>query len=70
MKTLFITALPYATQEGTLEVPDDLPENEYKNYVNEHFNDIEFGEPSLDYAGTDIEISDWIERNNYGRTQI
>lgn len=53
-----ITAQPFATQYGTIEVPDGLSEEEVREYVNDHFNDIEFDEPDLDYAGTDIEISD------------
>ena len=58
MKVLEITATPYATQYGTIEVPDDLPEEDYKKYVTEHFDDIKFGEPDLDYAGTDLDISE------------
>ena len=57
-KTLSITASPYATQYGTIKVPDNLPESEYKSYVNEHFGEIKFGEPDLDYAGTDLEIDE------------
>ena len=56
--TKTITAQPFATQYGTIEVPDELSEEEVREYVNDHFNDIEFDEPDLDYAGTDIEISD------------
>ena len=55
-KTLTITAFPYATQYGTLEIPDDLPENRFRDYVNEHFGEIKFGAPDLDYAGTELEI--------------
>jgi hypothetical protein len=58
MKILYVTALPYATQEGTLEVPDDLEEKDYTDYVWSHFGDVNFSEVNLDYAGTDLEISD------------
>ena len=51
-----IIASPYATQYGTIEVPDGLSEEEVREYVNDHFDEIEFDEPDLDYAGTDIEI--------------
>ncbi len=58
MKTLGITASPYATQYGTIKVPDDLPEDKYKSYVDDHFDKIKFNEPDLDYAGTDLEIEE------------
>ncbi len=58
MKTLSITATPYAVQYGTLNVPDDLSEKEYKDYVNKHFDEIKFGETELDYVGTDLEINE------------
>ena len=57
-KTLYITALPYATQNGTIQVPADLTEEDYHDYVQEHFDDIEFNEIDLDYCGTDIEINE------------
>ena len=28
------------------------------DYINEHFDDIKFGEPDLDYRGTDYDIED------------
>lgn len=51
-----ITASPYATQYGTIEVPDTVPENEVDEYIELHWGDIKFDEPELDYAGTDYEI--------------
>lgn len=58
MKTLGITASPYATQYGTIEVPDDLSEDQYQSYVSDHFDEIKFNAPDLDYAGTDLEIEE------------
>ena len=58
VKTLCVTATPYATQYGTIDVPEDLPEDEYEEYVHNHFGDIKFGEADLDYAGTDLDISE------------
>ena len=58
MKTLYITAFPYAIQNGTLEVPADLDSDYYSEYVEEHWDDICFSTPDLDYAGTDFEIDE------------
>lgn len=55
MKGFFITAYPYAIQNGYIEVPDSEADDPY-NYINEHFRDIDFEEPELDYRGTDFEI--------------
>ena len=58
MKTLNITALPYAVQYGTIKVPDNLDESCYTEYINDHWDDIEFEPPDLDYCGTDFEIDE------------
>ena len=56
MKKILVTAYPYATQSGTINVPDSLPtEKEIQDYVREHWDDIEFSEPDLDYCGTDFD---------------
>ena len=52
MKTYEFTTTPYATQYGTITVPDDVEVTE--DYIREHWNDVKLGEPDLDYAGTDI----------------
>jgi hypothetical protein len=51
-----VTVYPYASQEGTIQVPDDIPEEKVGQYIHDHFNDIALGEVSLDYKGTDIEF--------------
>ena len=56
MKTYAVTVYPYASQEGTIRVPDDIPEEKVGQYIHDHFNDIALGEVSLDYKGTDIEF--------------
>lgn len=56
MKTITITAHPYADQTGLLEVPDELTSEEASAYVEEHWDKIDFHEPELDYCGTDFEI--------------
>lgn len=51
-----IRAYPYAIQHGVLEMPDDIEEDMREEYINEHWNEIRFDEPELDYADTDMEI--------------
>lgn len=51
-----IRAYPYAIQCGVLEMPDNIEEDMREEYINEHWNEIKFDEPELDYADTDMEI--------------
>ena len=56
LKPVHITAYPYATVEGDIYVPKDINTKEKLDaYIIEHFNDIRFGTPDLDYAGTDFD---------------
>ena len=50
-----ITAYPYAIQYGTIEVPDSVPEEEIRHYIEGNWGEIKFGEPELDYSGTDFD---------------
>lgn len=56
MENVIITAYPYAIQYGNLKVPKDLNEEEKRQYISEHWNEISFGEPDLDYCGTDFDF--------------
>lgn len=57
MKTVYIKAYPYAVQEGRIDIPDTISDdNNIQQYIEERFNNIEFNEPDLDYSGTDF---DW-----------
>lgn len=57
MKKICVTAYPYATQTGSIPVPESVDSfEELRAYILEHFDEIDFGEPELDYAGTDIEF--------------
>ena len=58
MKQYRITAYPYATQTGTIGVPANLGDDDINEYIIEHWNDINFDEPELDYAGTDFDIQE------------
>ena len=49
-----VTAYPYAVVFGTIDVPDG---EDVEEYINDHFDEIEFGEPELDYCGVDIEFN-------------
>ena len=54
-----VNAHPYADVSGTIQVPESLTdEDEIHAYVSEHWDEIKFGEPDLDYAGTDFEVYD------------
>ena len=56
-KTYFITAYPYAVQNGVLiGVPDDV--KDIKEYINEHWNSIRWSDVDLDYCGTDYEFEE------------
>lgn len=54
-REFYVVASPYANVEGTLRVPDG---EDPKEYSKEHFDEIEFGIPSLDYHGIDIDLYD------------
>ena len=53
MTKYLITAFPYATQYGRLEIPEDV--EDVKEYIEDHWNEIQFEEPELDYCGTDFD---------------
>ena len=56
MKSITITAYPYATVCGHLDVPDNIDEDVAYEYVQNHWREIEFEEPELDFCGTDMDI--------------
>ena len=56
MIKLSISAHPYAHTYGTICVPADLDPKKYGQYIFDHFNDVNFGEPDFDYGGTAYEI--------------
>ena len=57
MKTIFVTAYPYATQFGKILIPDDIDDKDVRDYLSEHFDEIKFEEPELDYCGCDFEVA-------------
>lgn len=58
-KTVEVTAYPYATQFGSIQVPEELEDgDELHDYIEEHWNDIKFSEPELEYCGIDFEFFD------------
>ncbi len=57
MKSIFLTAYPFVIQSGTIEVPDDVDDDDVMDYIAEHFDEIKFEEPELDYCGCDFEIA-------------
>lgn len=55
-RTYSVTAYPYATQFGTIEVPADVDEENVRDWIEEHFDEIDFSSPELDYCGTDFDV--------------
>lgn len=56
MKQYTITAYPYAKQTGIISVPANLGDDNIDEYIIEHWADIDFNKPELDYAGTDFDV--------------
>ena len=56
MKEITIIAYPYATQTGSLMIPDNLNEQEARQYISDNWDNIQFNEPELDYCGTDFDF--------------
>jgi hypothetical protein len=56
MAYVTVVAYPYVTQYGGLNIPDDVEDRQ--QYVADHWNEIEFGRPEFDYAGTDFDIEE------------
>lgn len=59
MATVHITAYPFAVLDGDLEIPDDVVnrnEDELRDYIADHWNDIQFGGTDLDFAGCEYDV--------------
>ena len=58
MRRVVVTAYPYASQNAEFEIPGDMdPEScEAQEYIRDHFNELSFDEPDLDYRGTEFDI--------------
>lgn len=54
----WVQAYPFASQDGYIDVPADIPANKVENYIRENFDDIEFEEPDLHYGGTEFEFGE------------
>ena len=57
MVKVFVESSPYATQNGSIWVPKGMTEDEERKYITDHWDEIRFGEPELDYEGTDFTVS-------------
>ena len=49
-----VTAYPYAVQYGSISVPKGT-EN-VQQYISDHWKEVKFKNPDLDYAGTDFDF--------------
>lgn len=56
METVNIVTYPYARQSGEIQVPEGLSKEEKAQYIKEHWNEIRFSTPELDYCGTDFDL--------------
>lgn len=56
MSRFVVTAFPYVTVYGKIEIPDTIRAENRADYVREHWKDISFGEPDFDYSGTDFDL--------------
>ena len=58
MKQYYITAYPYAKQTGVISAPAGVGDDDIDDYIIEHWNNINFNDPELDYAGTDFDVEE------------
>ena len=55
---------PYADQYAEIEIPHNITGTPaIKEYIENHWHEIQFEEPDLDYSGTDFEIYDEDDNN-------
>lgn len=54
----YIYAQPYVCIYGKVDVPDNLSEEETKQYINDNFNEIvwDFEGADYDFTGVDLDI--------------
>ena len=58
MRDKNVVAFPYATVCGTIRIPENMPAEKEQEYIEEHFGEIKFNEPTLDFAGAYFEFYD------------
>ena len=56
MKKVTVTAYPFATQYGRIEVPDNLEGEELREFLRDNWDNIAFAKVNLDYAGCEFEV--------------
>ncbi len=62
VREVTIMAHPLANVTGTIQIPNNITEEEdIEEYIREHFKDIKFGEPELDYMSIDFEYEDSLD---------
>lgn len=49
-----VTVFPMAVQHGTISVPDDVKNKDVRKYLQDHWEEIVFDCPELDYNGADF----------------
>ena len=51
MKTVDIQVAPYCNQSGRVEIPDNVTEDEVRDYILEHIEEVSWGDPEISYEG-------------------
>lgn len=57
-KAVLVTAYPYAAQSAKFNIPAGLSPEEERRYIEEHFKEIHFGAPKLDYKRTEFDYEE------------
>lgn len=55
MMEVHVTAYPFARQYGTVLVPEGV--KDMKSYIDEHYDEIEFGDVDFDHDGADFDVN-------------
>lgn len=58
---LFFEISPFVHQSGTIEVSDNLPEEDWEKYIKDNLHKASLGEMNTSYKGIDI---DYIEQED------
>lgn len=58
-KRISITAYPWATAVGMLTIPDNISDDEIRDYILNKWDEIEFDLVDLDYENSDFEYEEW-----------
>ena len=64
VKAVGVQAYPYASQHGVIRVPENLNDEQIKDFVRDNWDLVHFEPAELDYCGTDFELDYDMESEN------